>query len=336
MQGTDFTRAILFSLLIFRCAVASCVGPAVRTVVEYPFKTWVENIAVRANGDLLVTLIDHPELHLISPFGPGNTTTEVSAFPDALGLLGIAEFQPDKFAVVVGNWSDVTDKTTAHSYSIWKVDMRPFQAIGSEVIRPAVVKKVVDIPEAVFLNGLTTLNWEEQTILVSDSGLGAVWKVDILNRSYEIILQDSTMAPAPPYNLGINGIHILHGHVYYTNSALELFVRMPIKPNGTKAGDAEILATNHFGDDFTFDNEGNAYVTEDPGNALYKVTPEGSVLTILGGANSSLIEGDTAAQFGRTPADSNILYITTNGGLVNPVDGPPTGGKVIAFNVHCQ
>ncbi|KAK9234301.1 hypothetical protein V1525DRAFT_413526 [Lipomyces kononenkoae] len=334
VRGAYFTRASVLSFLILRC-VAFCLGPAVRTVFEFPFKTWVENIAVRANGDILVTLIDHPELHLINPFCPDSTAL-VFAFPDALGLLGISEFRPDQFAVVVGNWSDVIFATTPHSYSIWQVDMRPFQAIGSEVIRPAVVEKVVDIPEAVFLNGLTTLSWDEQSILVADSGLGAVWRVNIVTGNYEVVLQDPTMEPTPPYNLGINGLHIRHEYLYYTNSGLQLFVRMPINPNGTRTGDAEVLVTNHLGDDFTFDEEGNAYVTQDPGNALYKVTPEGNISTILGGPDSPLIEGDTAAQFGRTPVDCHVLYITTNGGLVNPVDGPAAGGKVVAFNIDCQ
>ncbi|KAH8691244.1 hypothetical protein BGW36DRAFT_387931 [Talaromyces proteolyticus] len=325
--------AFISAFLITACA-SLCIEPATRTVFEFPFRSWVENIAVRAKGDLLVTLIDHPELHLINPFKPNNTTI-VSSFPNVLGLLGIAEYDIDQFAVVAGNWSYVTDETTAHSYSIWRVDMRRFEAIDGEVLQPAVVEKVVDIPEAIFLNGMTTLSSIEKTILVSDSGIGAVWRVDIANRGYQVVIEDKTMEPGPPYNLGINGLHLRDHYLYYTNSALELFCRMPVKPDGTSAGNAEVLVTNHLGDDFTFDRSGNAYVTQDPGNALYKVTFEGNVSTILGGPDDPLIEGDTAAQFGRTVADSHILYITTNGGLVNPVDGPAVGGKVVAFNTRC-
>lgn len=322
------------SLFTAKCT-AFCTGPEVRTVFEFPNNTWVENIAVRSNGDLLVTLINHPELHLINPFDHGNTTL-VSTFPDAIGLWGIAEFQPDQFAVVVGNWSDVTLTTTPHSYSIWKVDMRPFFAIGAKVLRPAVVDKVTDIPEAILLNGLTLLSWDEKTVLVADSGLGAVWLVDIVTGGYYVTLEDPTMAAGPPFNIGINGIHHRQGYLYYTGSTQAVFARIPIYPNGTRAGDAEIIVTNRVGDDFAFDRAGNAYVTQDPYNTLYKVTPEGNVSTILGAANSPLIEGDTAAQFGRTPVDRSILYITTNGGIVAPVDGPAVGGKVIAFDTDCQ
>jgi hypothetical protein len=136
---------------------------------------------------ILVTLIDHPELHLINPFDPDNTIL-VSTFPDALGLLGIAEFQPDQFAVVVGNWSDIPDATTPHSYSVWQVDMRPFLSQYDKLLRPAVVRKVTDIPPALFLNGLTLLNWDEEKVLVCDSGLGAVWIVDIVTGDYHIAI----------------------------------------------------------------------------------------------------------------------------------------------------
>lgn len=339
MFGKFALKFLSLAFIIRRCTVLGH-GPAARVLFEFQNKTWVENIAVRATGDLLVTLIDHPELHLIDPFD-ASYSIKLATFPDVLGVLGIAEFHPDQFAVVAGNWSDVTFATTEHSYSIWEVDLRPFIAEGPRVIHPPVVKKITDIPEAYFLNGLTVLNEKEKTVLVSDSGLGVVWLVDLDTGRYHIALDDPTMKhPAngttAASTLGINGIHIRADYVYYTNSGQELFVKLRIHPNGTQAGAAQILVANYFGDDFAFDHIGNAYVTEDPGNALYKVTPSGEVSVVLGGANESLIEGDTAAQFGRTPIDRDVLYITTNGGLVNPVDGPATGGKVIAFNTKYE
>ncbi|KAH8807214.1 hypothetical protein F5884DRAFT_788785, partial [Xylogone sp. PMI_703] len=218
--------------------------------------------------------------------------------------------------------------------------MRPFVSFGSKEVRPAVLKKVTDIPEANFLNGITLLSSKEKTILVSDSGLGSVWHVNLATADYYISIDDPTMKPAAnatsaPDTLGINGLHIRNNDLYYANSGQELFVKMPIHRNGTQAGDPSILATDRVGDDFTFDKAGNAYVTQDPQNLLYEVTTSGKVSTVLGQATSSLVEGDTSASFGRTFADSHILYITTNGGLVNPVEGPAVGGKVLAFNTLC-
>lgn len=304
----------------------------VRTVYEFPNETWVENIAVRSNGNLLLTLLDRPELHLLDPFHPNNTTL-IHVFPDVLGLLGIAEVEEDQFAVIAGNWSDTTDATIPGSYSIWEVNMRPFLALGNEVTRPAIVRKVTDMPDATFLNGMTLLNQVERTVLISDSGLGLVWKLDIDTKKYEVAIQDATMAAGPPFNLGINGIHLRDGYIYYTNSAQELFVRIPIHSDGTSTGAAEALVRDHFGDDFTFDSAGNAYVTEDTGNILYKVSPNGAAETLLGSSDSPLVAGCTSAHFGRLPEDSDVLYITTNGGIANPIAGI-VGGKVIGFRIN--
>lgn len=323
-----------FYVLLSTCA-AVCIGSALKTVYEFPYETWVENIAVRDTGELLVTLIDHPELHMVDPFNAINTTV-ISSFPDALGLLGIAEYQPDQFAVVVGNWSDVTFKTVNGSYSIWTVDLRHVYVHDFQVVRPAIVKKVTDIPEASFLNGLTVLSPEDATVLIADSGLGLVWLLNLNTGEYQIILEDPTMAPAPPLNLGINGIHLHEGFACYTNSVQGLFCRIPIHQNGSRSGVTGVFDTGYFGDDFAFDEFGTAYVTADPNNLLFTITWNGNVSTVIGGAESLEIEGATAAQFGRTILDRQILYITTNGGIPNPVNGSAVGGKIVAFNADCK
>jgi hypothetical protein len=46
------------------------------------------------------------------------------------------------------------------------------------------------------------------------------------------------------------------------------------------------------------------------------------------------LEGDTAASFGRTKWDENVLYVVTNGGIAGAVKGTQiTGGKVLAVDV---
>ena len=50
--------------------------------------------------------------------------------------------------------------------------------------------------------------------------------------------------------------------------------------------------------------------------------------------NSTIVEGDTADGFGRTPWDGNILYVVTNCGIAGLVPGTEiVGGKVIAVDV---
>lgn len=59
---------------------------------------WVENIAVRSNGKILVTLINTPQVWQIDP--ASHIAELVHVFPHAISALGITEYEHDVFAVV--------------------------------------------------------------------------------------------------------------------------------------------------------------------------------------------------------------------------------------------
>lgn len=310
-------------------------NPTIHTIYEFPNETWVENIAVRSNGNLLLNILSTPSLYELNPFHatPGSAQL-LHTFPFATGLAGIAEIEPDVFAVVAGNWSITTFDTTPGSWSVWNVDFNHPDRKGL----PA-VSKMADLPKASFLNGMTLLAPGSPYLLVADSVLGVVWRLNHLTSQYEVILESPLMQPVPgPIALGINGIHVFDSFVYFTNSFQGLFARVPVNIYGPDAGSAtgdyEVVANNGASDDFAFDKEGNAYITQDPSDALQLVTKQGNVHVLAGNVNSTIVEGDTADAFGRTPWDENILYIVTNGGIAGLVPGTEiVGGKVIAVDV---
>jgi hypothetical protein len=306
----------------------------IQTIYEFPNETWVENIAVRSSGQLLVTIITTPDLYQVDPFS-SSPATLVHSFPHATSTLGIAEIQPDVFAVVVGNWSTTTFSTTNGSYSVWEVDLRPFELGENGITTKAAVSKIADIPEASFLNGLTLLAPLSPYLLIADSGLGVVWRVNYLTGEYKIVLDNALFKPVPgQVVLGINGIHTRDSSLYFTNSFQKLFGRVPISSVGTATGPYAVIAYNGLGDDFAFDIEGNAYITQDPSDSLEQVTPEGKVTVLAGNVNETVMEGDTAAAFGRTWGDFKTLYVTTNGGIAGAVAGTSiVGGKVLAVDV---
>jgi hypothetical protein len=304
---------------------------AIQTVYQFPNLTWVENIAVRSNGQLLVTTITSPDLYLINPFAAQKQAKLIARFPFAQGALGIAEIEQDVFAVITGNFSVATLQSVVGSYSVWKVDLR------KSSVAP-VLTKIANVAQGALLNGMTALRNNEcvTAILVSDTFLGVVWRVDVLTGEYQIVLDDALMKPPPGsgVGLGINGVHILDGVLYFTNTGQGLFGKVPIHPNGTAAGEAVIVAQNGPGDDFALDKHGNAFVAQNVADALQLITPAGEVKVIAGSVNDTVLEGDTAAQFGRTPLDRNILYVTTNGGIVGLVPGTQIeGGKVVAVDI---
>ncbi|MCJ1479895.1 hypothetical protein MMC06_000049 [Schaereria dolodes] len=308
--------------------------PSIRDVWRFPNGTWVENIAARPNGQLLVTLISSPEIYQVDPFETHKPAL-IYRFPDVLSALGIAEIGPDVFAVIAGNFSLKTASSTSASYSVWRVDMRGCNSRpDGTIVSPVIVTKITDIPEAQFLNGMTLLDRKTASVLISDSGAGVVWRLDTDTGAHKVVLNDPSMKPEPGavVAIGINGIHILNSTVYFTNTFKGLFVRVPVDLDGMAAGPYDIVAHNGFGDDFALDNAGNAYVTHD--NAIQKITPAGAVTIIAGNLNSSVLAEDTSAAFGRTRADRSILYVATAGGILAPINGTYIeGGKVVALNI---
>lgn len=95
-----------------------CTPPTTRRVCQSPNVTWIENIAVHSNGHLLVTLFSSPDLYQVEPFQQDPTPKLVAQFPDALGMLGIAEIKRDIFAITKGNFSRVIGKVTPKSFSV--------------------------------------------------------------------------------------------------------------------------------------------------------------------------------------------------------------------------
>jgi hypothetical protein len=96
-----------------------------RTIYQYPSPTWIENVAVRSNGQLLLSFVTTPELHLLDPSTSPPTSTLVHRFSEVLALTGIIEVSPDKFYIAGGNFNLSTFDTAAGSYVVFELDLPP-------------------------------------------------------------------------------------------------------------------------------------------------------------------------------------------------------------------
>ncbi|KAJ9655171.1 hypothetical protein H2201_008868 [Coniosporium apollinis] len=292
------------------------------TVYQFPNPTWLENLAVRSNGEILVTVINPADLYKVDVRRTPATATLLYSFTGLNTTTGITEVTPDVFAVVVGNYSLATGTVTPRSFSVWEVDLRSHE--------PA-ISKIADLPEAALLNGMTTLSSRKGTILISDSGLGVVWRLNTRTGEYAVVLDDKTTRPVPGAELqiGINGIRRLRDYLYFVNLGRALFCRVRIDlQTGTAIGPYEIIATGLVGDDFDITKDGTAYVTGVISNVVWRVTPDGTVTVVAGN-----LTGPTSAQFGRTK-DKNTLYVVTSGAMITPDPINVTfaeGGKVVAL-----
>jgi hypothetical protein len=122
----------------------------------------------------------------------------------------------------------------------------------------------------------------------------------------------------------VNGIHVRDSTLYFTNTGEAIFAKMPIHEDGTPAGDTSIIARapgDDYYDDFTLRGD-FAYLVTGSGNSVEKVRLDGrgKQTIVAGSLNSTALAGPTAAAFGRTEWDSDVLYVVTSGGVAVPVD----------------
>ena len=267
----------------------------------------MENLAARSNGHLLLTASNQPYLYDINPSASSITPTILPQFSNVGSVLGIAETSPDVFAVAAGNYS-ASRVPTFGSFAVWSVNMNTAEPT---------VKLITTIPEAKGLNGAAALNGFTGTVLIADSILGAIWKVDVNTGAYSMAIQNSDLNPDPSVaegqSLGINGLRMADDSVYFTNSYQGTYGRIPINSDGSASGDAEILArtlsSSDLYDDFDLNSAGTAYISIHP-NAINEVTTAG-VSTNMTGDGSSFLQ-PTSARFGRG-SEVNTLYVGNYG-----------------------
>jgi hypothetical protein len=335
-------RSIFLLSLASLLSVAQCIPtasiPASQPNVKLPLPartvaqldtvpTWLENIAVRANGDLLVTqLAPAPVLYTIRNPASKNATLEPIyewRESNVTDILGITETIPDTFNIITGNAT--TDALGyAGTFSVW-----------------------ANIPEAMFLNGIVPMPGRPEIVFIADSQFGLLFRLDTHTGKHEIIAQGPEFDPYPALQnktvgFGINGVKIRDGYLYFSNSNLVKIFRIPLTKDGNIAqkGKApielyvDLNAAAIFVDDFIFSDDGTLWAASNYGNTIVAVSLDGKrVQTVAGAITQLTLAGSTAAAFGRARYDKNILYVCTAGGLGEPVNGTMVEpGKVEAID----
>ncbi|MCJ1395533.1 hypothetical protein MMC18_008419 [Xylographa bjoerkii] len=322
-------RLLLTALLLVLATVAQVLpfsnDSAAGVIWTFENETWIENLAVRQNGEVLCTSLSRAALYLVNPFE--HIASLVHQFEPTEGLLGISEIENDVFVVASANVSLATSVSWPGSAKMWKVDM-----VAWTLGMPNAVTLLANLTEVGLPDGIATLDNEIGLVLLADAAKGIVWRVDTTTGNYSIAIQDELFTTNNQLiPLGVDGIHILNNHLYFTNFGNNVFGRVAISANGSATGPLEIVANMTIPDDFAIAEDGTAYIAGD--NTLYRFSQDGAVDILVGGPNKFVLEGCTSAQLGRTRMDQDVLYIGTNGGLLAPVDGQIHGGQLLAVNV---
>ncbi|KAJ6089249.1 hypothetical protein N7467_004465 [Penicillium canescens] len=304
----------------------------VETIFQFPENgSWVDNLVLRSDGNLLLTRLDVPEVWSVNTTS-GNATLAYS-FPNVTSCFGISEIADDVFAVVVGNFSTKTYKPDAGSFSVQKLDFnKTSKRRGKRASKLPAASRIVALQEAQALNGMTTFSAD--LVLIADSPKGVVWKVNTKTGDYAVALNDTTMLPAKgqALPLGINGLKAIEDYVYYSSTTRMEFCRVKVDADVKPIGDYEVIASGFLPDNMDVTEDGIAYIATDPQNSVVRITPSGQISLVAGGQLSTEMPGPTSA---RLSEDRKSLYVGTSGGQVAPVLGTfMEPGKVVKITLE--
>jgi len=316
-----------------------------RTIVQADsVGIWLENIAVRKNGALLVTQL-RPAI-LLAVQDPTSRTPSLDSIytwtaPNVTDLLGITETSPDTFNVIAGN-ATADAQGYPGTFSSWEVK---FASPSSQT--PS-VRKIANIPEAKLLNGNVALPANPSIVLIADSQFGQLFRLDTRTGRYEVLASGPQLKPYPEIHgdavgFGINGVKIRGDYLYFSNSNLCTIFRVRITPDGyiARRGDveasiekyADLNALATFVDDFAVGEDGTIWALTNFDNTVIAVRPGGKAEIVVGSRGELTVAGAPAAAFGRGKKDREILYVSTAGALGAPVNGTITEpGKIVAVD----
>ena len=177
-----------------------------------------------------------------------------------------------------------------------------------------VVHTITEIPDAKLLNGMTTS--PNGLILMSDSGAGKVWWLNISSGEYGVVIEDDhLLQPGPIIPCGVNGIRIHNQDLLFANSGMGIFGRIHLDEHGNVMGKAEKLVDVPRGvrafDDFVVDKWGDVWVATHPDAVTVIAEGERWVVKDVGAEG---LRAPTSAAMGRgSEEEERIVYVVTGG-----------------------
>ncbi|MCJ1247043.1 hypothetical protein MMC30_004254 [Trapelia coarctata] len=313
--------AFCFSLLPHTCTASDLAQRTPPQIPATPFYLFAngnqaENIRPRSSGQLLVTINSAAELYQINPFA-NQSGGLVHRFDGYTSLFGIVELQPDLFYVTAGNYTGAPDYWGfAGTFSVFQVDLRGIR--DPTTAQSAVqVSKVVDIPDAGLLDGFTVVNAKAGLLASGDAESGTIFLINVKKSTATAVYQDpilvgtATDRQSGLSHIGTNGLKMHGTDLYFTNTAKNTYGKIPLGcMSGKRNCGAGVIANyGTITDDFSFDNNGNAFISVPFQGIIFRPadsSAQSSLLTALFGANSNA--------FGRAGNDSCVLYSTFVGG----------------------
>lgn len=297
------------------------------TIASFPSGYFLENIAIRSDNSMLVTVLTHKQLWYIAPASDDGPVEPVLLHTFGEPAMGISEVEPEVFYICTSN------VYSSHESYLRRLDMRKW-APGA----PAHPEHVLKFPDtARALNGCCLI--ASNTLLVADSIASLIWRVDLSAHgskpTAQVWIRHETMAYNPtgpmPDQPGINGVRYAAktGFLYYTSTAQMLFMRIRVDPSThDPVGEPEFVAGGMMGDDFCIDETANvAYLATHRQNTIDRVSlaPAKNAdgrRSVAGDPFTEQLIGPSAGAWGRAPGEhGRVAYFLTDGGTKSLTPG---------------
>lgn len=304
-----------------------------RVVAEFPERFFLENLAVRTDGSMLITVQNRKELWYVRAPGEVLPVSPELLYTFEFNTAFVVEWQPDLFLL------GVADVYETHEARLYAVNLRDWTAGRS--IEP---RLMLEFPRPwAGLNGGCMI---APNVLLAAGMANLIWRVDLAEDGTAIArpwLQHDTMKNRPgekkPEQPGTNGVQYASrtGHLYYTTTSQQLMLRVKVDPKTFEPNDfPEFVAGGRQWDDFLIDEDaGVAYVTTHRENTIDRVrlahdgNREGRTV-IAGDPFTDRLVGPSAGAWSRTPGDyGRIAYFSTDGGTAQPPDGVLRPARVL-------
>ncbi|KAI1860402.1 uncharacterized protein JN550_011554 [Neoarthrinium moseri] len=306
-----------------------------RLLHHWPNGTWVENISVRPNGNLLLTTStpNGTVWHVKNPWDNEPEVELAYNFDEWVDrLIGIGESTPDKYVVVgsrfysPGPFSSQVDRTFCAMELDYSADPK-----GAPKAR-----LIAWFPEATLLQSVAALPWNHSTVLISDQYVirgryeqidwtpspGQIWRLDTNTGDHTIVATNYSEMNTTYHHgedVGIDGIKILDDYLYWVNQDDGGIYKLQIDEDGVPLapGKAELVSKvdDQLWDDFAFGPGDEKIIWATGYNSIWAVSIDNGTAMVVDGVGTSdnlTFPGPTAAQFGRTQDDCHILYVTGN------------------------
>lgn len=283
-------------------APAVVAGAAVNTVVVVDYDPAAgelpEGVAVDKRGDVFVSLAPLGQVRKITPSGAETTLAQVVPPGAGNGVLGLAVDAPGNVYVAAAT----LDTATSGVYKI---------------TRDGSFARLPGTGAIAFPNGVTLD--KKGNVYVTDTVLGAVWRVPATGGTAELWYQSSLLEGSGIFGfgfpLGANGIAYRQGAIVVGNTEGARLVRIEIEPDGS-AGAGVVLAEGLpllAVDGIAFDVHGNVWAAVIAQSTIVRVSPGGAVTTMATATDG--LDWVSSIAFGK----SGDLW------AVNFAIGPPGG-----------